>query len=163
VQKYAERGQQIRNPDYPSFSGSALRPGGGDCTNFINQALRAGGLAFMRQYERGRGSWWVQERKAYGGHGMVGIGFESTDSWRLTTVMQRHLEEYGLASRIPNGVRDWREGDLIFFNYLGAAGGGHPESSRDASGGCRHPPHAARARLREHQGLSPHCVRLSSP
>lgn len=120
VFKWAKEGEKRRNPSYPNYSANALGFGGnGDCTNFINQALKAGGLAFMRQYDHGLGSWWVRVRYVYSPHGAVGVNWDATDSWTLATALERHLIAYGLAEELPSETRDWMPGDLVFFDYVG--------------------------------------------
>ncbi|WP_432055595.1 amidase domain-containing protein [Streptomyces sp. bgisy022] len=44
---YAEKHWRDYNPDYPSFDG---RGAGGDCTNFVSQALKAGGWKHVPGY-----------------------------------------------------------------------------------------------------------------
>ena len=44
------------NKDYPNFEEAGVR--GGDCTNFISQAMRAGGWPDAKGWYRNRTSWW---------------------------------------------------------------------------------------------------------
>src|ERR1700680_3028670 len=52
---YAEKRARNYNPDWPSHAGNA--GGGGDCTNFISQALYAGGWP-MEDTSYGRQGWY---------------------------------------------------------------------------------------------------------
>jgi hypothetical protein len=98
---YAKKRTSGRNPAYQAFAN--------DCTNFMSQILRAGGMQFMREYEHGQGSWWMRNILPSGHIPVWG----STDSWPLADVLPRHLMEYGLAHL----VSDPRLGDLLIYNW----------------------------------------------
>jgi hypothetical protein len=90
VRKYAVK----FNSSYPNYSA-------GDCTNFMSQALKAGGMQMMREYATGQGSWWYKFSQG------------STHSWSVAEVLHDHLKEYHLAHTTQN----WAVGELVFFNY----------------------------------------------
>jgi hypothetical protein len=56
VVNYAYRYWRNYNPSYRNFSNSGSR--GGDCTNFVSQALRAGGWADVPGWYQSTSAWW---------------------------------------------------------------------------------------------------------
>ncbi|MGN6663868.1 MAG: amidase domain-containing protein [Solirubrobacterales bacterium] len=112
--KYAkEWGKPERNPNYPDF-------GANNCTNFLSQIMAHGGMAYMRPYEHGDGSWWVHKVT-----GPKGSYFNRTESWDEADVFPRHLWQYGLAdidtSNEPSG---WQAGDILAEDWYGTNGKG---------------------------------------
>jgi hypothetical protein len=120
------------NPNYRYFGGA-----GGDCTNYVSQALKAGGLRFMRAngrnrpdsspydgtkdlYEKGEGSWWSNwwfyhdPISSLGDHRI----YDNTESWARVQKLYDHLLEYGLADPVSNAA-NLRRGDLVFINFDG--------------------------------------------
>jgi hypothetical protein len=95
-----------RNPDYYSHFAN-------DCTNFISQVLHAGGMWYMRNYEKGKGSWWSHDEGSITGPNIV-----STDSWRLSEVLNHHLVEYHLVKPVSHPI----PGDLVFYDFGDHAG-----------------------------------------
>jgi hypothetical protein len=93
-----------RNPQYHDY-------GGNNCTNFISQALGAGGMKMMRAFDHGYGSWW---------HKSSNIAFtgDDTESWRLVDKHGRHFWEYGLVNPGSYSPSDWKPGDLIIMNWF---------------------------------------------
>lgn len=127
---YAQRWYNNRNHDFAEY-------GDVDCTNFASQALRAGGMRFMRAhgvnttnaasvtsgtiflprvpYLRGEGSWWSYFRyNSYTGK----RNYYATHSWALARTLYRHLIEYGLARELRRSEKP-RPGDLVFYNLHG--------------------------------------------
>jgi hypothetical protein len=119
-------GSRYNNVYYSYFGGH-----GGDCTNFVSQSLKAGGMHFMRtddgfnsaaidfntdKVHHGVGSWWAGR-----GHVTDGlpsgfrVGHVSTASFNRAYTLYGHLLDYGLATRV-NGAANVRVGDLVFFN-----------------------------------------------
>jgi hypothetical protein len=119
------------NQDYNYYGGN-----GGDCTNFVSQALKAGGVRFMRAHGRnspnggglanqeedeaaflkGQGSWWsyytnipLESSETYV-HSYV-----PTESFVRAGKLYNHLLEYGLARKVK-----WHEvvrpGDIVFYD-----------------------------------------------
>lgn len=62
---YAMKWALARNPIYPDFSSDSDSPGGGgDCTNFISQALRAGGWTTVDGSRKSTAAWWAASDEA---------------------------------------------------------------------------------------------------
>ena len=97
---YAAKWRTDRNSSYKSFDA--------DCTNFMSQILRAGGLAQMREYETGEGSWWMTK------NGPFFAPWNWTHSWSVSDTLQDHLREYGLA-RVTKSA--YRPGDFIAYDW----------------------------------------------
>jgi hypothetical protein len=97
-------GSKQRNPSYPLLFKN-------DCTSFASQVLRAGGLGFMRNWEKGKGSWFARRVPGY-----IQVFHEWTHSWSVVSDLEHHLEDYQLAVRIPRDSVDWRPGDLMFVD-----------------------------------------------
>lgn len=109
------------NRNYNYYGGN-----GGDCTNFVSQALKAGGMKFMRSHGydrpdrplgsnpflRGEGSWWSYW---YAG-GSTGRSYVVTASWARAQHLYDHLREYGLATSVPKSQTP-RQGDVIFLSH----------------------------------------------
>jgi hypothetical protein len=114
------------NSKYFSYFGG----NGGDCTNFVSQALKAGGMHFMRtdggfnsiqidqnidKVHHGEGSWWAG-RGAQTGLGGLYYGRISTASWNRAYTLYGHLLDYGLATTVV-GTANVRVGDVVFWNF----------------------------------------------
>lgn len=62
---YAMKWALSRNPIYPDFSSDSENPGGGgDCTNFVSQSMRAGGWTTVDGASRSKTSWWAASDEA---------------------------------------------------------------------------------------------------
>jgi YD repeat-containing protein len=123
VNNYAEH-----NYNFDYFGGN-----GGDCTNFVSQALKAGGMRFMRArgrnspdgngrtkyYLKGEGSWWVRfiDTPQYGTT-LTLRTYDWTTSFIRASESYRHLIDYGLARRLTRGERP-RRGDIVYYNLHG--------------------------------------------
>lgn len=105
--RYAHRWAHDRNHNYASFTD--------DCTNYISQALHAGGMWWMRNFEHGEGSWW-SHKFYFNNRNVRTYWIDTTASWRLTTVLFNHLVDYKLARRVPD-PRYARVGDLFFYDW----------------------------------------------
>ncbi len=126
-----DEARQLHNQQYGYFGGN-----GGDCTNFASQALKAGGMKYMRahgrnspdatepsasgEFEKGQGSWWsyFQETPLMGGSGYLQRTFEGTESFTHADVLYEHLLDYGLG-RVLGPEEVVRPGDLVFYNLVG--------------------------------------------
>jgi hypothetical protein len=124
------------NPEYDYF----YRSNAGDCADFVSQALKAGGMQYMRAhgdsnpdaepqywpgssypFEKGQGSWWSNwTRVPVAGSRFSTREYSYTESFVLNSVLYKHLMEYGLA-RVVKGGEPAKAGDIVFFN-LKAAG-----------------------------------------
>jgi hypothetical protein len=110
------------------------------------QSLRAGGLWFMREYEKGDGSWWVKPPVIPPNiiiSPLRGV-FKYTQSWTLAEKLYDHLIDYNLgeitgAGRQGNPIDSdlLHVGDVIFLDFDNHAGRwDHSQfvSGRDARG-----------------------------
>lgn len=123
------------NPNYEYYGGH-----GGDCTNFASQALKAGGMRFLRahgendtyastgaqasNFLRGVGSWWTYYQVTpLPPSGLFQKTFESSESFIKSEKLYEHLFGYRLIAN-PNRLKRPRPGDLVFYDleepYLGS-------------------------------------------
>jgi hypothetical protein len=93
--KYALKWTAGYNPAYKVFAD--------DCTNFLSQIMRAGGMQMMREFHLGQGSWWSQ---TYG---------RNTLSWSVADTFVHHLIDYRLAVYVTNGR--FEPGDVLAFAW----------------------------------------------
>jgi hypothetical protein len=117
--------KKLHNHEFQYFGGN-----GGDCANFVSQALWYGGMEFMGThglnnpdeqakgdnssiYERSEGAWWSAYH--YVDKEPPKIFDPPMPSWWNSHELYVHLLEFGLAERISHTKRP-RPGDLIFFN-----------------------------------------------
>ena len=132
---------KARNPFYQNFFDN-------NCTNFISQILRAGGMKFMRYLHEGTydGSWWYQRLFPWDqGNGIPFSLGHYPSSWVLADVLPRHLWQYGLARIDP--VQDpwgWTRGTILAEDWFGTNGKGdfnHVQYvvGTDVIGGAREP------------------------
>lgn len=116
------------NNDYRYFGGA-----GGDCTNYVSQVLKAGGMRYMRSngrntafadgklsaYEKGEGSWWSWYNPKLHTPVLAGVyDYGNTESFVRVKPLRDHLVDYGLATRVL-GTSKLRTGDIIFINLDG--------------------------------------------
>jgi hypothetical protein len=125
--------QENKNPLYQYKGGD-----GGDCPNFVSQALHAGGMKFMRtngnntvdveasgenrgsEYEHGPGSWWASYYEyPYGGTQILAVHRDFTAAWARGEKLYEHLLEYGLAEDYTGTSQKIRIGDILFYNETG--------------------------------------------
>lgn len=92
---YAMKYRASFNPAYTRFLGD-------DCTNFMSQIMRAGGMQLMREYDPGPGSWWAQPP----------LG--NSTSWSVADDFFHHLIQYRLAKFVDG---PYKPGDLIAWNW----------------------------------------------
>jgi len=130
-----EQVQENRNTEYGYYGGE----GGGDCTNFVSQALKAGGMRFMRAhgdnntdatnlskapeevFYKGQGSWWSYYLETpLGGTGFTTTSYTPTESFVRAGKLYGHLLEYGLARFVYDG-QAVRPGDIVFYDLDGAS------------------------------------------
>jgi len=124
---YAMRWYNDRNHDYGYY-------GDVDCTNFASQALKAGGLRFMRAHGvntpnghdgrnsafiRGEGSWWSYFMDIPPASHYPRLSWASK-SFTVSHTLYRHLIEYGLARDLRSNEKP-RPGDLVFYNLTGTS------------------------------------------
>jgi DNA-binding beta-propeller fold protein YncE len=106
-----------RNPFYHDYQSN-------DCTSFISQILRAGGMKFMRYNEHEDGSWWYYNFS----NGVISppdSGYDDTESWRQADVLPRHLWRFGLVHIDPvQQPWGWTKGNIIATDWFGTNGQG---------------------------------------
>jgi hypothetical protein len=116
--RYARFWHDKRNSDYRAF--------GFDCTNFISQALKAGGMRFirtggfndptpslddfLRQYHKGHGSWWSANING-------ADDFSWTRSFTVTQSSYDRLNDFGIARFVASDRV--RRGDLVYYKLSG--------------------------------------------
>lgn len=104
---YAKRHWSNYNPDYPNFNGAGA---GGDCTNFVSQALKEGGWkhvpGYVYDYTRWFGNAEIQS------HSFVGVNewsWFAQNSKRTTSLANVHQMDVGDVLQIDfdnNGSKD---------------------------------------------------------
>lgn len=98
--KYAETWWDGHNREYPLYAN--------DCTNFISQCLRAGGVKMNGMPKPGTG-WWYKNYSA------------SSYSWRVAHALRRYLpgSKTGIkAEEVPN-QKQLSLGDIILYDFEG--------------------------------------------
>jgi YD repeat-containing protein len=128
--QYAEYWFKSRNPEYEFLAGN-----GGDCTNFVSQALHAGGMKFMRSHEHnsgnvtflpnpqaiflmGTGAWW-SIFEAPEGENTPETLYERTGSFVNAHLLYEHLFNYGLARVVHEKSEAIHPGDIVFYDLKG--------------------------------------------
>lgn len=95
--EYARKWWNSANPAYPTFQV--------DCTNFISQCLRAGGLKMSGYPDRAKG-WWIQGRNwSY--------------SWSVAHALRWYLESSKQLARRVYSIAELKLGDIIFIDFEG--------------------------------------------
>jgi hypothetical protein len=117
--RYAKRWanfEKDRNNRFPSFADN-------DCTNFTSQVLMAGRSSFMRNFEKGQGSWWIYKMRRHPPTLYYNDIFEWTKSWALADSLMSHLWEYGMTSQVSSSKASgdsWRVGDIVAYKWDGS-------------------------------------------
>lgn len=117
---YAMRWYKARNPNYESF--------GNDCTNFVSQAMKAGGMKFMRSggvddpspgapayldhFKKGDGSWWSARLPNQAN----GWFFHWTKSWTLADVSRTRMLDHGVGVAM-SATGHLRPGDVVYYQF----------------------------------------------
>ena len=65
--------------------------GSDNCTNFLSQIMRWGGMKFMKAFDHGYGSWWYHNLYPGGQYVSIPQGWDNTRSWSLADELPRHL------------------------------------------------------------------------
>jgi Putative amidase domain len=102
-----------RNPHYHDYESN-------NCTNFVSQILFAGGVKFMKAFDKGDGSWWYEDTNPF----EVTDEYEDTRSWRLADVLPQHLWEYGLVHIDIQQPWAWTKGTILAEDWYGTNGKG---------------------------------------
>jgi hypothetical protein len=76
---YADGYWQSYNPAWPSFAGS-----GGGCTNFVSQALSAGGIAMRTSPPyTGNAAWYMQKTRKHWSYGLPWVNAQDQSIFAL--------------------------------------------------------------------------------
>jgi hypothetical protein len=118
--------QSLHNQNFQFFGGN-----GGDCANFVSQALWKGGMEFLGAhghnnpnedlghhdnsavYENSEGAWWSAFHYNFFEPPRIFDG--PTPAWWNAHELYKHLLEFGLAVQLTHKQKP-KAGDLIFFN-----------------------------------------------
>jgi hypothetical protein len=119
-----EESYEHRNRAYGYYGGN-----GGDCTNFVSQALKAGGMEYMRAHGdnnpngfetptlypeetflKGEGSWWSYYEPL-----PIAYDYTPTESFVRAHVLYEHMLDTGLG-RDLKGHEQVKPGDIVFFD-----------------------------------------------
>ncbi|GAE36245.1 amidase domain-containing protein [Halalkalibacter akibai] len=97
--RYAERWWDDYNPEYRKFENN--------CTNFISQCLRAGGLPMSGHSDRSKGWWYRGKNWSY--------------SWSVAHAMRWHLSgsKQGLRGEERESASELEPGDIICYDFNG--------------------------------------------
>ena len=104
--KYLEKYWTNYNPAYRDFSGK-----GGDCTNFVSQALKAGGWAYKSGWYKNANNWWYNR-------------FNQTWSWTAVDFWATFARNSGRTSTLKN-VWSLRIGDVLQVRAKGSSSKNH--------------------------------------
>lgn len=141
AEKWALKGEtdaearENRNREYDYFGGE-----GGDCTNFASQALKAGGMRFMRangynstngndtthsddeEFDETEGSWWAYylDTPFWGDALYSERTYSFSASFVRAHTLQEHLIGYELGRFVKTG-EPVRPGDIIFYDVEGTS------------------------------------------
>lgn len=98
--KYAETWWDGHNKEYPLYAN--------DCTNFISQCLRAGGIRMVGMPKPGTG-WWYRNHS------------NSSYSWRVAHALRRFLPspKTGIKAEEVPSPKDLTLGDIIVYDFEG--------------------------------------------
>ncbi|PGM48838.1 hypothetical protein CN946_22895 [Bacillus sp. AFS053548] len=98
--KYAETWWDGHNKEYPLYAN--------DCTNFISQCLRAGGIRMVGMPKPGTG-WWYKNHS------------NSSYSWRVAHALRRFLPapKTGIKAEEVPSPKDLTLGDIIVYDFEG--------------------------------------------
>ena len=107
VAAYAERYYRRYNPKYRSYHGK-----GGDCTNFVSQAMRAGGWSHDTGWYRSAENWWYNSYNESRTWVNVGMWYQFAAVHSKRTKRLRH-------------PRDLRTGDVLQVDFDGDGGKDH--------------------------------------
>ena len=111
---YADTYWQNYNPAWPSFTNS-----GGDCTNFVSQALHAGGIAMRTspQYS-GDAAWYMLKSKHRWSYAVTWINAQDNSIFTLQHLrgVNQVASYYGVApgQRVPDNAA---QGDIVLYDF----------------------------------------------
>lgn len=105
---YALRHAENYNTSYKNMNGSWWNPGGGDCTNYVSQALYHAGFAFWNfgKSKQSNGVWWYDNT---GSHSW-------SNSWTVANNFYWFSRNSGRAT-IVKSANDLAVGDVVQINF----------------------------------------------
>ncbi len=105
------------NWTYPDY-------GSNNCTNFISQTIRKGGMKWIQAFKDVDGAWWYQcDMKNCG---LYWNAHDHSDTWSVADMLPRHLWQYGLARIDPvNQPYGWTKGNILAYDWFGQDGIGN--------------------------------------
>lgn len=111
---YADTYWQNYNPAWPSFANS-----GGDCTNFVSQALYAGGIS-MRPYPTysGDGAWYMVKKRNRWSYATPWVNAQHQSSFLLQHLpgVTQVASYYGLAPG-TTAADHAEQGDVVLYDW----------------------------------------------
>jgi len=108
--QYALRWWNVRNPAYRNFDNS-----GGNCTNFVSQAMSAGGWTHVHGFYRNAPHWWYD-------YGWLGI---QTWSWVGVNHWHDFANIHSRRSTILNNPRNLIVGEVLQVSFDGGINKNH--------------------------------------
>jgi len=111
---YADTYWQNYNPAWPSFTNS-----GGDCTNFVSQALHAGGIAMRTspQYS-GDAAWYMLKSKHRWSYAVTWVNAQDNSIFTLQHLprVNQVASYFGIApgQRMPDNAA---QGDIVLYDF----------------------------------------------
>ncbi|MEJ9280139.1 amidase domain-containing protein [Ureibacillus thermosphaericus] len=109
---YARTWWDSFNPNYPIFTV--------DCTNFVSQALRAGGAPMSGYPNRNKG-WWITDGWKVGAREYYYPNETWSYSWAVAHSLRWYLEssKAGLTAKRVYTPSELEPGDVIFYDFQG--------------------------------------------
>jgi len=110
--QYAKTWWNSFNPNYPVFTV--------DCTNFVSQALRAGGAPMSGYPNRSQG-WWITDGWKAGAKNFYYPRETWSYSWAVAHSLRWYLEsaKSGLTAKRVYSPSELEPGDVIFYDFQG--------------------------------------------
>jgi Putative amidase domain len=111
---YADGYWQNYNPTWPSFANS-----GGDCTNFVSQALYAGGIAMRTSPPyTGNAAWYMQKTRGRWSYALPWINAQDQSIFALQHLpgVSQVASYYGLAPG-STAADNAGQGDIVLYDW----------------------------------------------
>jgi hypothetical protein len=111
---YADAYWQNYNPAWPSFANS-----GGDCTNFVSQALFAGGIAMRTSPPNsGNAAWYMLKSKRRWSYGLPWVNAQDNSIFALQHLpgVTQVASYYGVAPG-QKVVDNASQGDIVLYDF----------------------------------------------
>jgi hypothetical protein len=111
---YADAYWSSYNPQYPSFANS-----GGDCTNFVSQAMHAGGLAFRTPPAySGDAAWYITNSSGRWSYSLPWVNANDNHTFLSTTLpgVTQVASVYGVAPG-QTVASNAAQGDIVLYDW----------------------------------------------